>query len=462
MKKDRQPVTRIVDERNIARLGIVSVQTRLDDENSRLWSVSFEIAGRSFGVAAEAPHGRPRGIDTNVLIGIESLFAAQSCPEDNRLHTTAYELRAASFLSPNGKSYHRLRESLDRLWYTSVTATDGWHLPDGRRLRNVKRMRLITDLSYWDIGSGDSVDPNRELVPNASLMIQLGTQLANSIRSGFTQALEHKILTGIEQPPARALYRLLEAHRYADTGEQLPSLRVDLEHWRLACGITDGKPSKTQRALNEAHEELAAQGYLRDVRVSGARVNTALTYVFASLDDPDPALVRLLVDSGVAAQAANKLAKEKGDRVEEVVRYVQRVMREKPGSVRKPGGLVYDMLQNPDKYVLDAPARVADTGQRCEESRARVRAAEEEAQQRTEQERRELLAAPPEVQWERTRRSLKMQLGKQLPGEQWNALERACLSGRVLAGALLQDLSAAQARLELQAFVDHLRDDLHR
>jgi len=458
MKKDRKPSPRVIDERNIARLGIVSIQTRLDDEASRSWRTSFEIVGRSFSVEAEAPHGRPRGIDTNVMIGIESLFAAQSCPEDNRLHTTAYELRAASFLPLNGKSFHRLRESLDRLWFTSVTATDGWHLPDGRKLRNVKRMRLINDLSYWDIDSSDSFDPSREFVPSATLTIQLGTQLANSIRSGFTQALEHKILTGIEQPPARALYRLLEAHRYADTGEQLPSLHVGLEHWRLACGITDGKPSKTLRALGEAHEELAAQGYLRDVRGAGSRASAALTYDFASLDDPDPALVRLLVDSGVAAQAANKLAKEKGERVEEVVQYVQQVMREKPGSVRKPGGLINDMLQHPDKYVLNNASGAPKARPQQEDHQAQIRAAEAVAEQRTELERRELEAASSEVQWERTRRSLRMLLGKQLPSAQWDALERACLEGRIQPAVLLRDLSTAQARLELQGYVNNLRD----
>ncbi|WP_221091401.1 replication initiator protein A [Deinococcus aquaedulcis] len=460
MKKDRQQALPKVDERNFARLGVVSIQTRLDDEASRSWSSAFEIAGRSFGVAAEALHGRPRGIDTNVVIGIESLFAARSCPEDNRLHTTAYELRAASFLPLNGKSFHRLRECLDRLWYTNVTVTDGWHLPDGRKLRNVKRMRMINDLSYWDIDGSDQFEATREFVPNATLTIQLGTHMANSIRLGFTQALEHKILTGIEQPPARALYRLLEAHRYADTGEQQRSLAVRLEDWRLACGITDGKPSKTLRALNEAHEELVAQGYLRDVRVAGTRATTTLTYVFASLDDPDPALVRLLVDSGVAAPAANKLAKEKGDRVEEVVRYVQATMREKPGSVRKPGGLINDMLQRPEKYVLSAPRPDHNPEEGREKSRARIQAAEIEAQRRTELERLELLAASSQTQWERTRRPLKLLLSKQLSAAQWDALERACQTGQLQAGSLLHELSAAQARLELQAFVDRLRDTL--
>lgn len=462
MKKDRPQITRLPDERNVARLGIVSVQSRLDEESSRSWSASFDVAGRSFGIEAEAPHGRPRGIDTNVVLGIESLFASQACPEDNRLHTTAYELRAASFLPLNGKSFHRLRESLDRLWYTSVTVTDGWHLPDGRKLRNVKRMRLINDLSYWDIDSGEAFDAGRELVPNATLSIQLGTQMANSIRSGFTQALEPKILKGIEQPPARALYRLLEAHRYADTGEQLHALPVRLEDWRIACGITDGKPSKTLRALNEAHQELVAQGYLRDVRLTGARASTVLTYEFANPDDPDPALVQLMVAHGVAAPAANKLAKEHEGRVDEAVKYVQEQMLLRPGKVRNPGGLIRDVLEHPEKYeIMSSSGTRPAPGPSREDIQARLRVTEDEAQRHAEAQQRELMTLPAEVQWERSRRALKLQMGKQLSPPLWDVLERACLRGDILAGELLRDLSVALARLELQQFIDDLRDRLH-
>lgn len=456
MKKNPRPTTLpLPDERNVARLGIVSVQSRLAEETTRTWTANFEVAGRSFGVAAEAPHGRPRGIDTNVVLGIEQLFAAQSCPEDNRLHTTAYELRAASFLPLNGKSFHRLRESLDRLWYTSVTVTDGWHLPDGRKLRNVKRMRLINDLSYWDIDSSEALS-GRELVPNATMSIQLGTQMANSIRSGFTQALETKILQSIEQPPARALYRLLEAHRYADTGEQLKVLPVRLEDWRLACGIAEGKPSKTLRALGEAHDELVAQGYLRDVTTSGARGTMALRYEFASPDDPDPTLVRLLVANGVAAPAANKLAKTYESRVEDVVRHVQyqRSIGKKP---RNPGGLIRDMLVQPEKYVLDPGPEPVETRDGTQE---RLLAAERSAQLHIDAQRHELLSLPPAAQWQKSRGALKLQLGKQLPGPLWEALERACQRGEIEAGVLVQDLSVALARLELQQFVDNLRERL--
>lgn len=460
MKKNSQPpAPPLADERNVARLGIVSVQSRLAEETSKAWSVKFKIADRSFGVDATATKGRPRGIDTNVVLGIEQLFAAQSCPEDNRLHTTPYELRSASFLPLNGKSYHRLRESLDRLWATSITVTDGWHLPDGRKLRNVKQMRLINELSYWDIDNPETVGAAREIVPNATLSIQLGARMADSIRSGFTQSLETHILRKIEQPPARALYRLLEAHRYKDTGEQMSTLLVGLEHWRLACGISEGKPSNTLRALSEAHDELISINYLRDVSSSGSRKGLSLQYEFFNPDDPDPALLRLLVTNGVASQVANKLAKTYESRIEDAVHFVLNE-KSRGNKIKSTAAMIVDVLQQPDKYVIPEARTTISVVSPDNQSRDRLAAVEKAAQAQADAERHELLNLPPPLQWEKVRRSLKLQLGKQLPGSLWDSLERACQQGEIHAGKLAQDLSIAQARLELQKFIDELRDRL--
>lgn len=460
MKKNSQPPTPpLADERNVARLGIVSVQSRLAEDVSKAWNVKFEVANRSFGVNATATNGRPRGIDTNVVLGIEQLFAAQLCPEDNRLHTTPYELRSASFLPLNGKSFHRLRESLDRLWGTSITVTDGWHLPDGRKLRSIKQMRLINELSYWDIESAALAGSARDLVPNATLTIQLGAQMADSIRNGFTQSLETRILRKIEQPPARALYRLLEAHRYKDTGEQMRTLSVDLESWRLACGISEGKPSNTLRALKEAHEELIAVHYLSDVTTNGSRSGTSLHYAFFNPDDPDPALLRLLISNGVGSQVANQLAKTHESRVEEAVRFVthQKAMGAK---VRSSAAMIVDVLKNPEKYVFPESLAIVSSAPSEDTTRQRLAAAERAAQTQAEAEREELLNLSPPLQWERARRSLKLQIGKQLSTPLWDALERACQRGDIHAAQLVKDLSIAQARVELQQFMDDLRRQL--
>lgn len=223
MKKEKRAIQRaVVDERNVARLGVVSIQTRLLGKANK-WAHSYTVGEHHIHIEGNAPEGRPRGLDTNVLLGIETLFAAAGCPEHNWLHTNGYELREASFLADNGNNYHKLRESINRLYAVYFKVTQGL---SGSSLRLNETMRILDRMQYWDVGETDAI---RELVPHATLGLKLADQFAESIRSGFTQALDGRILLAIKQPPARALYRLLEAFRHTDDGRQLRELTVDLE-----------------------------------------------------------------------------------------------------------------------------------------------------------------------------------------------------------------------------------------
>ena len=107
------------DERNIARLGIISIQSRIDDSLTK-WNAEFTIDGRPYRVECAAPYGRPHGIDTNIILAIQTLFFREGCPEHNWLHTTAYEIRSVAGLPDNGSTYKRLKESL----WTAPKKTD--------------------------------------------------------------------------------------------------------------------------------------------------------------------------------------------------------------------------------------------------------------------------------------------------------------------------------------------------
>ncbi|WP_027483342.1 replication initiator protein A [Deinococcus pimensis] len=456
MKKEKKLIRTVVDERNLARLGVVSIQTRVPSSADR-WGHAFTIGDRHVRIEGNAPEGRPRGIDTNVLLGIETLFAAAGCPEHNWLHTNGYELREASFLPDNGNNYRRLRESINRLYAVYFTVASGL---SGSNLRHNESMRILDRMQYWDVGETDAI---RELVPEANLGLKLADQFAESIRSGFTQALDGRILLGIEQPPARALYRLLEAYRYTDDGRQLGELTVELEDWRLACGISPGYPNKLLRALGEAHDELVEQRYLRDVRVTGTRSEPLLTYVFAGKDDPDPALVRLLRARGVSSQMANKLARETPDRVEEAIKFVEYQKRQ-PSGVKREAAVIVDYLTHPGKYLWEQPEVIkpADDDIRVERSRQRVLAEEDAAAREAERAAEELLAAPPEVQWRSVQASLKVML--KMPGHlttrEWERLEQLCLRGERSAVRLRRELAAASASMSLQSYIEELRSDL--
>lgn len=450
----------LLDERNIARLGIVSIQTRLGPETR--WTSEFQIGERRYRVEGRSADGRPRGGDTNVILGIETLFGLKGTPEDNWLHTSAYELREASFLANNGKNYHRLRESLLRLWSTGFIVSEGWVADTGRTTWANQTLRLIDRITYWDQSEGADPDADRarQLVPDATLSIKLGDQLAASIRAGYTQALDGRLLHQIEQPPARALYRLLEAHRYRETGVRAESISVGLEDWRAACGISDGKPSRVLRTLDEAHQELIAQGYLEEVRPEGRRGQLTVTYVFRAADAPDPSLVQALREAGVSAPRANVLAKQYPDRVPGALTFLEHRRSVSTTPVRNPGGLLADYLEHPEKYVV--PEGVgptpAEEPERVRERQARDRKAQEQAaQQQFEAEQQVLLSLPPEEQWAAAAPTLRTLLFRRLREGEWPELERLCREGDLSATSLVREASAYAARGQLPEFLASLR-----
>ncbi|MFC6593135.1 replication initiator protein A [Deinococcus lacus] len=291
--RDNQPP--LLTERNLDRLGFFSVQSRLTLETS--WESQFQIGGRSVHVHGEGTRGRPHGADTDLMLGVEQLFIAAGSPEDNWLHTTPNALRTAALMSKNGRAFHRMREGLLRIWSAGYIVREGWTAPDGSPVRFNAAFRLFEELRYWDRETTELP----ELLPEARLSIKLSDPLAASIRAGYTHALSRQVLTHLEQPHSRALYRLAEAHRYDERGTRRKELSVPLLEWREACGIRDDRASKVIRALSSAHEELEAAGYLSEVKISGRGQRQVLTYVFRHESEPDPALVKLLIAERLSA-----------------------------------------------------------------------------------------------------------------------------------------------------------------
>lgn len=455
MKPDKALTPRLIfDERNLARLGVVSIQTRLQASHDR-WKHEFTVEGRQIKIEGNAPEGRPCGVDTNLLLGIESLFAEQGFPEDNWLHTTAYQLREASFLPNNGQNYKRLRESINRIYAVYFRVAQGWV---GSTLRHNETIRILDRMAYWDKGDTDSI---RELVPTATLSLKLADQFADSIRSGFTQALEHKLLVDCEQPPARALYRVLEAHRYTDKGVQLAEITVNLEDWRKACGVSQNPPNKVLRAFKEAHEELIAQNYLQSVTTGGPSRAPVMTYIFRRHDAPDPALVQLLLGYRVSSAMANKLAKEAPERIEDGIKFVE-YRKTTPKGVRDEAALLVDFIQTVDKYQLPE-TREAITekyGVRVQAARAAQESETVRAAQEFEMRRAAERTLPAREQWTASRQELKTLVGKKLSAPQWATLQERCLSGQLQAAQLRDEVVRAMGQVTLGEYIEALKERL--
>lgn len=449
------------DELNFARFGVISMHSRID-RTVASWKSEFTINGRTFRIEAITPEGRPHGIDTDTLVAVETLFVASGCPQDNWVHTTAYEVRELMGLGNNGESYHRLRESLRRLYLTSVIV--------GRKTSVTTASRRVT----WDnvgvrflegIRYRDAEDDNALSVLDgeATLSIRLGEQLAASIRSGISQVLDGQLLHQLEQPPARALYRTLQAHRRQDDGTLLDQLDVPLAEWRLATGLTTERTDLVRRALESAHDELLANRYLEAASIQGRGKNAYASYTFAERGAADPALVVLLRQAGVTVSRATALAAQHPDRIEEALRFLESRKASTGGSVRNPGGLVADFIENPSKYQL--PDEFLEPQRERQEQQA---AKASKRQQAIEAEQGMLLAEieavksmPPEQQWEAQKGTIQLYLRKRLSKDQWERLEERCKTGEMQAAALARSLAAAVSSSSLDEQVDELRRSLN-
>ncbi|GHG02703.1 hypothetical protein GCM10017783_13700 [Deinococcus piscis] len=453
----------IRDTRSLARFGITSIQVRLAQEEALRWESSFSIAGRRYHLQGFADLGRPRGIDTDVITGLEAIFALRGFPEDNTIITSGYELAQSAHMPDNGRTYERIRESLLRYWRTGFLVREGFEQPgaEGRTTYYNETLGFFEKISFWEQGVRSGNVEHTTLSRDKTLRIVLTPEFAESLRSGYIHQLDRALLRQIEQPPARALYRLLSAHRQQDDGTQAELLEVDLGDWREACGIQDTRPSKVLRSLQAAHDELTAQGYLTGVEIAGRGQKTRLTYHFRQQGDPDPALVELLMeaDFGLSLPVAQQFAAEYPDRVEKAIQFVEARRQAGNPPVRSPAGLLRRVLEDQERYVLDGAAGSEPKPKR-EPGEAQTHAspvpdAEWEAEQAARNQA--LLQAPPAEQWRACRASLKLVLGSHFSAEEWKHFGQACLDGQWAAAALLQEATRAAARLEMQEFVAGLQ-----
>lgn len=446
------------DELNFARFGVISMHSRVD-QTVTSWNTEFTVNGRTFRLEAITPQGRPHGIDTDTLVALETLFVANGCPEDGWVHTTAYEVREMMGLANNGENYHRLRQSLRRLYFTSVIV--------GRKTSLAGRNKVAWDnvgVRFFEgIRYRDNEDDGEltTLDSEATLSIRLGEQLAASIRAGISQVLDGHLLHQLEQPPARALYRTLQAHRHQDDGTMLTELRVPLSEWRQATGLTTDRSDLVRRALQAAHEELLANNYLEEALIEGRGQKAVASYRFSDVHTADRALVVMLRQAGVTVARATTLASRHPERVEEALQFLER-RRRNTGGVRNPGGLVADFLENPEKYELPHDFVTPEVKQ--SQSRQKLlqeeKAAEIQAAQQAEENLKRLEGESPTVQWQAERPTLQLLLKKHLKADQWAELERRVLAGEINAVSLARELSRAQGKADVNQRITSLKRQL--
>ncbi|GEM44619.1 replication initiator protein A [Deinococcus cellulosilyticus] len=454
----KEPINlRRFDELNLARLGLISVQ-RTIPENLTRWEVEHETDGRVVRVVCAGTTeygGVPHGIDNDISAAIINLFIESGSPEDGALTFTTYQLLRAAGLSTSVRYYNLARESLLRLYSSSYLITEGWRDHPKRRWVTVG-FRYVEKIEFTS-ADGDTLD-GRSII-----RVVLPKELVHSIRAGYIKPLDLQFMRSLEQPTTRALFRLLDAQRVdpEDPSRTVQVLQVDLLEWAEMCKLVLPTAHRIRRALEPAHEELIAKGYLASVSYSGRGKKQHITYAFAQgvLSYPiSQEFVDLLIENGVAESRARDLVRQYGEQVREASTRMENMLKSgfRP---RNRAGFLVDLLTNPGKYALDAENQAAldQETPRLELDR-QVATAEQTEQQRLRQEYSQMT---PEQRGEHVVRTLNLLIRSALKPLEYDLLQDAVVQGEVDGFQLIREASTAVIQKKLNVFVDAIRKLLY-
>lgn len=443
----------VFDESVLAKLGLISVQKTIErnhPENNR-WTSSFQIGNEEYVVQGfAADFGRPRGIDNDIYMALQTLYVGAGCPPDGVVRVTPYELIRMVHCTPSAALYERTRLSLMRLWRVGFVVHHAT-LKEGSPWREYlsKTVNLLSlEKSLFGLDVESAV-----LMPHKEIVVTFSEPVRNSLMAGYTHYLDWKVFKLITHPTGRAIHRILSAHRPSND-----ELEVRLSDWAAQCGILSDRPSKVLQTLAQAHTELVKVGYLESVTVTGRGKHQSITYVYKAPEEEapraDPALVALLTDLGVKKKTAQGYVLKYGPLVEQAAALARKQTAQQAETsrpVRNPGGLVVSILKDPERFqfAVEPEVTVASTAVRAQAASEVIAAAEREF----EQSKAALAQADFEQQWDRTHKSIRMMAGRHLSPRGWENLERDCRAGVTSALEVSEELARRPGIVQKQEYL---------
>ncbi len=289
-----------IDELNIGRLALISVQERIPDDYTS-WEVAFEVDGQPALLSCVAPSefgGVPHGLDGDIMNGLLTIFVEQGAPESGEVVATPHQILQCAGLDTGGRYYQILRSSLHRLNSAKFLTQNAWRAHTQRRW-TTQTFSLIEGLAY------DSVD--QMLGKGSVIHVRLPKALVQSVRAQYIKPLDPVLLNQLVRPLARSVYRLLDAKRYDPTDPQIVTmeLRMTLADWGQECKLKDLVPSRIKRTLEKAHDDLKACGYLADVEYEGSGSRQEIIYRFGDGPSFGLDLVTRILRHGIGEAVAN-------------------------------------------------------------------------------------------------------------------------------------------------------------
>ena len=209
--------------------------------------------------------GLPRPIDDQVLLGLKTLTheAGFASP---KISFSRYQLCRAIGWEPDGRTYRRLEQSIDRIAGTTFKFKDAWW-DSGEKEYKSKTFHLLTDV---EICSRDQLDRSRLTTGRNEQQlcsVRWGEVIWKSFQDGYIRTLDMRMFRRIAQGRRREvplrLYRILDKRFW-----RAPMARFHLS--RLCIGTLglspSYSPSQMKRVLDRAAAWLIECGCLQEMR----------------------------------------------------------------------------------------------------------------------------------------------------------------------------------------------------
>ncbi|QDT71299.1 Replication initiator protein A [Lacipirellula limnantheis] len=214
--------------------------------------------------------GLPRPIDDQVLLGLKTLTHETGFASP-QIVFSRYQLCRAIGWEPDGRTYRRLEQSIDRIAGTTFKFKDAWW-DNGEKEYKSKTFHLITDV---EICSRDQLDRSRIATGRTEQQlcsVRWGEAIWKSFQDGFIRTLDMRMFRRIAQGRRREvplrLYRILDKRFW-----HAPVARFNLS--RLCIGTLGlsptYSPSQMKRVLDRAAAWLVECGCLHDYRYATER-----------------------------------------------------------------------------------------------------------------------------------------------------------------------------------------------
>lgn len=321
-QEKREDFVPVQTEININRYPLWSMQSDKDGElEPRTYSKTYVDSEegtfhREWTVIPSLELGDLGPIDQDVFTAVEELVGRRGgMPEDGVLEFSFAELRKILGWTKSGRSNQLLRESLERIAFTSIRSKNAFYSKD-------MNSHLTDSFALWSVRFSDTSGTRGKVSRHSLTFHQL---FVNNWLSQYLKGLDTKLYWSLSGAIAKRLYRLIDQRR----GQERVWSEDILELGELIPIRGSKHKSRVMDRLKPAHKELVQVGFLERVDREGDLVRYFIREEFARqqrsrdvFSDPGQAIaLELLLGERVRGDVARELVLEYG--AERCLRYAK-------------------------------------------------------------------------------------------------------------------------------------------